>query len=1071
MDLSSFSERRRLEQITTLGELSWTAGILSCFTSELAQFVAERDVFYRDFLHGSFEAAEAKLTEIVRRFGHSIWSIDQKLKLLQASGGLKAQKDYLEEVISTKGLAFMVGWMAYHLSLRAENTTSPAMVEDILAEAGLTGVQSLLDYTRSHISTYDLTLINDPGSVLSLQQSSPIVDQFETFVSMALVHASKGGVDVPDAAFIELLKPLEVVGDQRLSNLIGYLGMSVPEGSESTTDAMDCYTRGAYDITIRSHEDELELCARAHAFLGSDAEALSKANVRDEVVWLMHDVLTATPESAQSVSRLEKIAILYSGCSLSAQIISFLERPSNYVTNPSITSLSKYAILSTSLSNPLNAWMLDQADGGQWLQISLKANEESNSARLQRALAQHDLDLLNSIRQIDESRKHIYTGHIQYLSNDFEAAAGSYQQVADGGGAYSSAVAVRYLYDALFAQGRTSDALDLLVPHLLQNPSRSSKYPLGDLAKRCMKDAELLSSMAFAVLLHLASRFDDRKWERDLSDVYENILTKHGAERPSELENDGLGVDTAVLIYFLRHVCVPRILSDSTSFDSVDEIDSERIAICQSLLTMDAANAASYLSEIRVLTRDAEVAGLLHKIQTSLIYVDEDGLRELMHPAISPLLTRLHILMKSPDIAYQAEKMTKRLEEMLSHSNKGGEFKALSLPATEVAGLFRSMLVSVVSEFAGGPAYGLDTHLSTTIRHGAFEGELRSPLAIENLLCIRDESKKWMDSEWRKELADLSGQDMEHVEKQLQRFTDKFDDLVQVYLKEKLHVRLVGGSTRAMFNFDTKPAQEKALLDSLTVETDYTAFMDKILAFCWQLTSHSLEAIRSDLEDGFNQSMNLAFDSLVKGVELRVEHERVASLVDAVARARTAFQVALANVVSWFQLPSDLSREPFDFDLAARIALQQVNNCYVSTPLTVTFDIRVHDMLDGTLLDGICEVLFILFQNVILRSGLEREGMMAELNISEVDGDVVVNCSNLLGTHLDPSEVAAQALIASSRYEKDSALSAARKEGGSGLSKVWRICEFDLGKKSALNLESSEGRFSSTLVLKQLRAK
>lgn len=1065
--LSDFTEGSRLEQLSTQGEFSWTAGVLSCFTSELNNFVVLRDKFYGAFQRGQLDAAAAELDEIVGTFGHSIWSIDQRIKLLQASGGLKAQKDYLESVISTRGTGFLPGWMAYYSSLRAENTTSPSMLEDVVVEVSDMGIQPVVDYVRSHLATYDLTLIDDPGSPINWEEPHPIIDRFETFISMSLVFLSKTSATTA-TGLLPLLGSLKIIGDRRISNMIDYLSGSISMDTQEEIGAFDAYTRGDYIGAIKSNGDQIELCARAHAFLGTAPGDLSRGSIRDEAIALMLDVLTENSESTQSASRLKKLALLYSGQDLSSQITGFLERPANYITAPKISNLSKYSVLSTAVFNPLNAWLLDMNGDGHWLENLVKLHPSSPSTLLQRSLEQTNLASLAKIDEIPSSRRLMYAGHIQYGLGDYRAASQSYRQVALEQDAYASAVAFRYLYDALFAEEKISEALDLLVPHLLENVTRAHVYPLSILASRCMEDANLLYSLPLAVLLHLASRFVDKRWERDLSDVFENIMARYSLERPSDLLQANLEVESSILIYFLRNVCVPRILSDSTTFGSVDAIDLERIAVCQGLLRLDPENSASYLSEIRILTRDGEVAHLLKKIQTSLIYVDEDGLRESLQPTLAPSLSRLQVLMESPDIAYQAEKVSKRLGEMLSHSGKSGDFKSISLPATEIAGLFRSMLVTSVTEFAGSPAYGLDTHLSTSIRHGAFEGELRSPLAVENLLCIRSETSTWLATRWHDHLSGLTALDIDHVDKQIQRFTEKFEDIIQVYLKEKLHVRLVGGSPLAMFNFETKPAQERSLLDSITTETDYAALMDKLLAFCWQLTSASLDAVRLDLSNHLAHSMNLAFDVLVRGVESKVSHEKVGDLVDAIARARTGFQVALANVSSWFQLPSDLSREPFDFDLAARIALQQVNNCNIATPLRVSFDIHIQDKLDGTLLDGVCEILFILFQNVILRSGLDRCQMAAKLDISMHCGDITIECRNQLDSSLNLAEVAAQAQEAAACYDRDSALKAARKEGGSGLSKVWRICEFDLKKESQIELSVSDNWFAAKLVLKQL---
>src|SRR5690606_7482017 len=131
-------------------------------------------------------------------------------------------------------------------------------------------------------------------------------------------------------------------------------------------------------------------------------------------------------------------------------------------------------------------------------------------------------------------------------------------------------------------------------------------------------------------------------------------------------------------------------------------------------------------------------------------------------------------LLKTPGLEYQAEKLSKRIGEMLS-SKGHPEFRDLKLPASEKEGLWQSMLLDVVQEFAMNPAYGLDTHLSTSIRHGAFEGHLRSPFAVEDLLCTARDGVHLLPEGWSHRLPDVTSPELEMVRKHLSKFTHKFD--------------------------------------------------------------------------------------------------------------------------------------------------------------------------------------------------------------------------------------------------------------------------------------------------------
>jgi tetratricopeptide (TPR) repeat protein len=1055
-ELRKLQNPQKLTALSLEGELYWSASILANFSQPIRGYVALRDHFYDAFLHGRYAAAEQCIEGIEKEFGQSIWLFDQKIKLLQMSKGLKAQKDFLGEIINTNGLSILAAWLTYYASLRAENNVSyedlHLQVSDVLTLPGVG------DYVRAHVLPFDMAHVESLEAVLSLEEPHPIIDRWEAFVNV-LVLAFSRGLMPQTPAFQGLLKDLSGLGDPRLSNIATILAGDPMAHSREPLEAADLYTIGNYQGAISRGRDQLELCARALAHEAPQGADIGEASIRDEIVGLMHNVLRLKQDAQQSLLQLKKLSHFCAGHNYSTQIIGFVARSHDHVFVSTFSERDKMVALSGSIWNPWGAPVIDSIKaGGSWLDKMSKLSPASPAIELRQALLRRSTSHLDEIAdRIPSYRYDMYAGHVNFLNKCYDEAASKYERAATTTIPYVSYMAKRYLYDALFAQGKFEECLSLVVPDLLRNPSVAAVYPIGDLAASCLKMQELRSSMTLAVLLHMAARYGAPHWERDLSDVFENVLSDRGASLPSEIPLSDLQ-DNSVAIYFLRHVCVPRILSDSTVFESVDAIDAERMAVCQKLLSIDPANDHYYLAEIRSITRDSKVAHLLTKIQTSKIYVDEAGIRQMLEPSMSGMLARFHEMLDSPDLAYQAEKVSKRLEEMLSHvANK--EFKGLSLPATELEGLFDNMSRAVLEAFSLNPAYGLDTHLSTSIRHGAFEGELRSPLAREDLLLVRDGKSGWRQSPWCELLLDITSDDANYIAKQLARFTEKFEDQISGYLKEKLHIRVVGGKPGAMFDFDAKRPVRAELQSQITKSTDYETFVDKMLGHAWSLTNASLDAIRNDLYGPFTSTMAGAFDSLVRGVEQRLGHDRAAPILDAIARARTALHFSTHAVADWFQRPTDLAREPFDLETAVLVSLQQINNCYVTTPLNPDLNIGLQDKFEGSMLDGICEILFILMQNVIIHSGLQGAGSRVALSAEMVDVNLVICCRNMLSDSIDIDERREAVAVAAAKYERDSALRLARKEGGSGLSKVWRIAEYDLRVRHGLQLSVSDERW------------
>ena len=95
----------------------------------------------------------------------------------------------------------------------------------------------------------------------------------------------------------------------------------------------------------------------------------------------------------------------------------------------------------------------------------------------------------------------------------------------------------------------------MVVDHTLSNPNAYRLYPIEELAEAALKVDGLRVELALSLILHTAARYIHSKWERELSDIYENVMFKLNVSRPTELflKIESLGRDR--LVYFLRFVC------------------------------------------------------------------------------------------------------------------------------------------------------------------------------------------------------------------------------------------------------------------------------------------------------------------------------------------------------------------------------------------------------------------------------------------------------------------------------------------------------------------------------------
>lgn len=1057
-DFDRFTNHLRLATVDPNREFLWTAAVLRNYSSRLSQFALLRDDFEGNFIAGNMELAGAALDQIFQNFGVSLWYLENKLQFVQLTRGLSAQKAQFEAAISHRDIDIFAGLLGYYFSIRSEENYS---FNEIAAEASdLLDGYGLGDYTHFHVLPYDFTKIRDPAGVVSWEECRPIVDRYLAFVSMAKLQFARHGVEGL-ANLTQAVNLLDQVTDQALNGLRRSLGISGPirlDEYSAGLEHFDAYTEGRYEVCLASIEPSVELSARASAMTGL---ALNSTNadgsLAKEIVSCMSQVLLVGPSYSAARARLQKLCMTCPRHSISAEIVAFLERThDNTAKGGEYTELDRYTALSAAGANPWHEDLLSSLGAPTLLSSNFPG---STSIQLRKAL---QMPIVDANKMLDDlaipaDRRTLYKGHVAFRRQALDIAADHYRQALGSEKAFVVNQASAYLYRVLLASGEVEAALAVVIDHCLESPSAYRLYPLEQLIDQIKLNRRLAGTISFAILLNIATRNISTKWERDISDAYESIMTKFYCNRPSHLVDQVDNIGRARLIYFLRHICIPRVFDDTIDFSSVTEIEEERIAVCQRLIELDSIRKDEYANEIKAITREANIYQALKKVESSKIFVDEAGIRSAVEATLKDAFERFQRLSRSPDLTYQVEKISKLIEDLLS-DNQTIDLKNIRLPASERESIFANMLNEFTTQFAINPAYGLDTHLSTTIRHGSFEGHIRGPLAAQDLLITvgQVDDEHLIPKRWEDVFDEATSDQKSEIQRALGKFTTRVQDQLNAYLRELLHVRGVDTHTKGMFNFLVPHEERLELMRTIGDNTQYGEFVDRLFTFCWSSVDRSLANVRNDLHKGMLPAIDAAVNSLLHSTSHLASLHGYSQFRDSVINGRTNFQSAIETVSNWFRRPLDFTREPFDFDIALDVARKQITNCYVKTTIYPAISENIPNKIAGRFLDGMVEILFILLQNIIRHSGYDESPEEVSFFATETDGTVLIQISNRVADSVPIADLQIIAKEAASRYQRDTAMRLARQEGGSGLSKVWRIVEYDFSVKHAIALEVSE---------------
>ncbi len=1049
--------RQRLTKANKETAFLWSACVVSKFSDELNSFILLKSKYEHSFTFGEYEKAKDYLMEIETTFNMSMWLINSKFEFLQRYESLKAQKSFLEEIVSVEGIDPIVAFFANFISSRNEEITScEAYSIDIEGVAALPNIGS---YATYHLIPFFQGEILNTTDVILYEEDNSIIDRFEALINMIEIEITNKNSELKPL-INRILKILDKIQDPRIKKFSLLLQKKIQPENNNILSLLDEYTKGNYEFDTPLLVENIELLIRQALFNKSILKELSEKKSPFYIAaFEMCQMLSKTGDYWESKKILEKLRLTVARTDLAKVITAFLERKDNFYTSKNRTQSEHIYSLTLSFMNPWAISTIESLSSNQNYGISLKEHYPDSTALNLHLLMNSGYQAAKEIdsMEIPNYRKKLRLGYLAFMHGDYDMAEKLFDSIDITKNQYVASQVRENMVKVFMAQGKVLNSIEIVIEHYLEHPSSINSYPIEELIHQVEKevetDGEAYQNISYCIFLSIASRIIHPKWEKNLSDVYENIIDRFEVDKPSQLKENDEGLDNSRLIYLLRYVAIPRILDDCTFFDSVDEIEKERIAICQMLLEIDPENGADYSSEIKIITTEAQITKMINHFNSGKIYVNEEGVLSYIKNSHQRMYSQYQELVKLPELNIQMDKISERLNHLL----KSPEFDSIGLPALERVGLFEKLYKHVVQELAANAAYGLDTYLSTSIRHGSFEGQVRRAFDQYGLLITKKNKngRSKLPDQWLEHFESLSDLEIKRILNRLEVFTKTTTEIIELYLSKLIQIKTIE-DTQGLFDFSIKRDELENLRLSISKDSTYGEFIDVCLKSFWKSAESSMENIKSFIQSDLKIKILKALDKMANGVSADIEDSSF--FHDAVIKSKTDFEVYVVELCEWFTQPEPQIIDDFSFDIAFGVAETQINHCYVAHNLSNQKRINVPIKIKGQYFTSIVEILFILIQNVVRHSLLEH--INYDLNIINDNGSLQIKIENEFSDDVCLDELTQTIKKSNQQYKNGFEVNIAKSEGGSGLSKIWRILEHDMKVNHSLHLEiMNENKF------------
>jgi len=283
--------------------------------------------------------------------------------------------------------------------------------------------------------------------------------------------------------------------------------------------------------------------------------------------------------------------------------------------------------------------------------------------------------------------------------------------------------------------------------------------------------------------------------------------------------------------------------------------------------------------------------------------------------------------------------------------------------------IFRELLTEIRQEYLFSNEHGLDSYLSTRIRHGTITGQLRKTFSDLYLITTKDSKTDiYLDNRyWIKKLS--LEKNLPTFNTIMNNFSKDIDDyntliknsLIQIKIDEPAEA-LFDFTFTSHFNIYTINHYYSNYMNEVD---DYKDFIGYSIDIFQVITENNLKLIRMY----FNENVKTYFLNLLQRLEKEIneinQNNQFSVLLNNIRRSRTEIQMTIDTVSSWFETKK---REDVNFEIKDAIDTSKeiIDNLFSSSiRLNINYKIQYNEIFQGKYFISFVDCFKIFFENII----------------------------------------------------------------------------------------------------------
>jgi hypothetical protein len=941
------------------------------YSNELNKYIQYKKEYENEISRGNYSSAREILNDINQCIGLSIWSCGQNLLINELEYGLKENKQTLEKFNKEINKNPFMNCILYFHSLSAEqNTSYKNYIQQIENFFCTYKTDVAVNYIREKLDPEYNILENDIPVFAQFDYQISIVDLYNGFVRL-----------LPQILYnkeLECCHFWDYINDDIVNNFKILTSQVSSVKNKEVYKLLECFIID--DVNISEVE---QYCSEYFKINPNDYNIILPyiewcgINKREPIsnipyYKLIYSLLTFDDNFEDSVQAIFEYAKKYKDLSIGSFMLRIVKemgvKPNlnNFIKmRPMLCSTMSIGVLSylsceNKVLNDLQPLYY------QFIKSSTSNNiPPENLCRLYKNILLLKQQIINEEININDLDK--YSNRLFELSenetNKYILSITSilFQRICES----------NKLFIPLF---KNAIHIYLLNPNLFYYIHNSNP---ADIPEK-IKNNEIKKSIYYALYKFFINYKDITKVTCAYSNYLDGNNYKSIYEVIDKLQNKNVNENNTALIAFLYHVCSVIVLKRDYRLTILNiKAEETRVVILNKLCECDHESAKTYMEEITSITTEWATRERLKQIDQGRITIGFDNIYKSNSNIWAEEFEKYLTIKKFDKDLFASDIFNNDFKTQISQNND----KILDVSASYALHQQSKILITnlanqIIYEFLFNTTNGLETYLSTRIRHGFCQSELTSRLSEYHLLSLKehDADLHYMLNEyWTENYS--SCPDLPLFMECLSVLTKSIDSLINEIRSKWFRIKFLD-TDNGLFDYSSFPV-------AYSPDSGFNQFFDSIKLSFKNHTEELLNIIQQKIKNEFStEYLNIVekFEEQIKTISESYENVNIRrEIIKNCIQARPQIEADINHFAGVFSL-NNVNYKDYTMKDLVDCCKKIICKLNLKAEL-VDWDIIADDklLIDGHNFPYMVDILIILLTNAMQHSGLNSTNLKIKI--------------------------------------------------------------------------------------------